>query len=112
MQQARVNVIPVANQTTASGQVTLLDAMMLERPVIVTSCPASVDYVTHEKDALLVRNGDHDDLKLAIQRLWEDEPLRRKLGRAARQTGLGTFSEEVIGRTLGIVLREEGRLPQ
>jgi glycosyltransferase involved in cell wall biosynthesis len=110
MQQARVNVIPVANQTTASGQVTLLDAMMLERPVIVTSCPASVDYVTHEKDALLVRSGDHDDLKLAIQRLWEDGPLRQKLGVAARETGLETFSEEVIGRTLGRVLREEGGL--
>jgi len=50
-QRARLNVIPVANQTTASGQVTLLDAMMFARPAIITSCPASIDYVTHGKDA-------------------------------------------------------------
>jgi len=107
-QRARLNVIPVANQTTASGQVTLLDAMMFARPAIITSCPASIDYVTHGKDALLVRQGDHDDMKAAVQRLWEDEALRESLGKAARQTALQTFSEEVIGRTMGQILREVG----
>jgi glycosyltransferase involved in cell wall biosynthesis len=106
VQRARFNVIPVANQTTASGQVTLLDAMMYGRPAIITSCPASIDYVTHGKDALLVRMGDHDDMKAAVQRLWEDEALRRSLGTAARQTALQMFSEEVIGRTMGQILRE------
>lgn len=105
-QRARFNVIPVANQTTASGQVTLLDAMMFARPAIITSCPASIDYVTHDKDALLVRQADHADMKGAIQRLWEDEALRQSLGTAARQTALQTFSETVIGRTMGQILRE------
>ncbi len=108
MQRARFNVIPVANQTTASGQVTLLDAMMFARPVIVTSCPASVDYVTHGKDALLVRHADHADLKMMMQRLWEDEPLRQALGAAARQTALATFSEEAIGIVMSRILREVG----
>lgn len=108
MQRARFNVIPVANQTTASGQVTLLDAMMFARPVIITSCPASIDYVTHGKDALLVRHADHADLKAAMQRLWEDEALRHALGAAARRTALETFSEEVIGTVMGQILREVG----
>lgn len=106
MQRARFNVIPVANQTTASGQVTLLDAMMYGRAAIITSCPASIDYVTHGKDALLVRLSDHDDMKAAVQRLWEDEGLRNSLGTAARTTALQMFSEEVIGRTMGNILRE------
>ena len=108
VQRARFSVIPMANQTTASGQVTLLDAMMYARPVIMTACPGSVDYVTHGNDGLLVRHGDHDDLKSAIQRLWEDEPLRRRLGPAARQTGLRLFSEEAVGRVMGQILREVG----
>jgi glycosyltransferase involved in cell wall biosynthesis len=107
-QRARLNVIPVANRTTASGQVTLLDAMMYARPAIITACPASVDYVTHGKDALLVQYADHDDMKANIQRLWEDEGLRASLGAAARQTALQTFSEAVIGRTMGQILREVG----
>jgi glycosyltransferase involved in cell wall biosynthesis len=105
VQRARFSVIPVANRSTASGQVTLLDAMMYGRAAIITECPASVDYVVHGKDALLVRHGDHDDMKAAIQRLWEDAPLRRSLGVAARQTGIELFSEEAVGRTLGRILR-------
>jgi glycosyltransferase involved in cell wall biosynthesis len=107
-QRARLNVIPVANRTTASGQVTLLDAMMFARPAIITSCPASVDYVTHGKDALLVRYADHDDMKANIQRLWEDEALRAALGSAARRTALETFAEAVIGRTMRQILLEVG----
>ncbi len=95
----------MANRTTASGQVTLLDAMMYGRPAIITECPASVDYVVHGKDALLVRYGDHDDLKSSIQRLWEDTELRRSIGVAARQTGVDLFSEEAVGRVMGRILR-------
>ena len=106
LQRARLNVIPVANQTTASGQVTLLDAMMSARPTIITSCPASVDYVVDGIDAMLVQHGDHDHLKAAIQRLWDDEALRASMGAAARTAAIDKFSDEAIGRAMGAVLRE------
>ena len=108
IQRARINVIPIANQTTASGQVTLLDAMMYARPTIITSCPASVDYVTHGHDAWLVRAGDHDDFKASIQRLWDDEALRSAMGSAARRTAAEQFSDEVVGRVLGRILEQVG----
>lgn len=108
VQRARLSVIPVSNQDTASGQVTLLDAMMFARPVVITACPASVDYVTDRHDAMLVRHGDHDHLKVTIQMLWEDEALRVSMGMAARQTALHKFSDEAIGQVLGTVLREVG----
>lgn len=108
VQRARISVVPVSNRETASGQVTLLDAMMFARPVVVTDCPASVDYVTDRHDALLVRHGDHDDMKVAIQLLWEDEALRTSLGTAARRTAVNKFSDEAIGRIMGMILREVG----
>ena len=106
VQRARLSVIPVANQDTASGQVTLLDAMMYARAAIITACPASVDYVVDGVDALLVRHGDHDDMKRAIQRLWEDEALRAFVGASARSASIERFSDEAIGQILGSVLRE------
>ena len=106
LQRARVNVIPVANQKTASGQVTLIDAMMYARPTITTACPASIDYVEHGKDGWLVQAGDHDDMKASIQRLWEDEPLRIALGAAARRTAVEHFSDPAVGRVLGRILQE------
>lgn len=106
VQRARISVIPVANRHTASGQVTLLDAMMYARPVIVTECPASVDYVRHGHDALLIQHGEHDDMKAAIKRLWEDDALRAALGQAARVTATEQFCDEAIGRVMGDVLKE------
>lgn len=108
IQRARFVVIPVANQTTASGQVTMLDAMMYARPVIITSCPGSVDYISDGVDGLLVREGDRADLRTAMQRLWEDEPLRRAMGAAARQRGEQSFSERAIGIEMGRILRDLG----
>ena len=106
VQRARVNVIPVANQATASGQVTLLDAMVYGRATIVTRCPASVDYVDDGRDALLVRAGNHDDLKAAIDRLWQDAALRMAIGGAARRTAVERFSDEAIGQVMGRVLHD------
>ena len=106
VQRARLNVVPVANQTTASGQVTLVDAMMYGRPTIATACPASVDYVEHGKDGWLVRPGDHDDMKAAIARLWDDEALRERIGETARNTVINRYSDAAIARVLGQVLRK------
>ena len=78
VQRARVNVIPVANQETASGQVTLLDAMVYGRATIASRCRASIDYVG--RAALLVSAGDRDDLKTAIDGLWQDASQRTAIG--------------------------------
>jgi len=110
IQRARLSVIPVANQKTASGQVTLIDAMMYGRAAIATACPASVDYVTHNKDGWLVRANDHDDMKTSIQQLWEDAALRQALGAAARQTVVERFSDAAVGRVLGRVLQQHEAL--
>ena len=106
VQRARLSVIPIANQHTASGQVTLLDAMVFGRPVVVTACPASIDYVTDQHDALLVRHGDHDDLKTAISRLWEDGALRAHIATSARKSAVDKFSDEAIGKIMGNILRD------
>ena len=108
VQRARISVVPVANQETASGQVTLLDALMFARPVVITAGPASVDYVSDRRDAVLVRHGDHDDMKVALQLLWDDDALRTSIGAAARKTAIERFSDEAIGRVMGTVLREVG----
>lgn len=105
-QQARVNVIPVANEITASGQVTLLDAMMYGRATVATRTVGTEDYAEAGKTALLVPPGDGDAMKRAIQELWEDTVLRNRLGAAARDYAQENFSDEAIGATMGKVLDE------
>lgn len=98
--------VPVANRETASGQVTLLNAMMYGRPVVATQCVGSVDYVIDGVDALLVRPGDLQHLEQIIEMCWHDEPLRLRLGAAARVSAIANFSDEAVGQIMGRVLRE------
>jgi glycosyltransferase involved in cell wall biosynthesis len=80
--------------------------MLFARAAVVTAGLASVAYVDHGRDALLVRHGDHADMKAAIQMLWGNENLRLTSGAAARKTALERFSDDAIERALGTVLRE------
>lgn len=104
LQRARLSVIPVANESTASGQVTLIDAMMYGRPTVVTAGPGSVDYANHEAEALLVPPGDCAAMKIAIARLWENEALRSRMGIAARRRVQQEFSDEAVGIVMGELL--------
>ncbi len=106
VQRSRPCVVPVANRETASGQVTLLNAMMSGRPVVVTECIGSVDYVIDGVDALLVRPGDLKHLEQAIETCWQDGPLRSRIGAAARALAIAHFSDEAVGQIMGRVLRE------
>lgn len=104
LQQARFSVTPIANITTASGQVTLIDAMMYGRAQVVTMCPGSADYLTHESEALMVPPGDRGSMLLAVQRLWEDDHLRLTLGQRARSRMVNNYSDEAIGKRLQVLL--------
>lgn len=103
-QQARINVVPLDNPTTASGQVTLIDSMMYARATVATLSIGTEDYAEHGKTAVLVEAGDHQAMKQAIASLWEDSARRRRLGEAARLYVKQQLSDQAAGRTLGAIL--------
>jgi glycosyltransferase involved in cell wall biosynthesis len=103
LQGARVSVIPVANEQTASGQVTLLDSLAFGRPTVVTRCPGSIDYIIEGETALAVPPGDKEAMRVAIASLWGDETLRAKLSTNGRAYAQAHFSDEAVGAMLGRV---------
>jgi len=103
LQACRVTVVPVANAQTASGQVTLLDALAFGRPTIVTLCPGSVDYIVDGVTALAIQPGDRAQMKNAIARLWDDAKLRARLSESARADALEHFTDEAVALTLGAI---------
>ena len=104
LQRCRFSVTPMANLSTASGQVTILDAMMFGKAQIVTRCPGSIDYVNDEESAIMVTPGIINELKSAIVRLWEDDSLRLRLGTTARKSVLAKHSDSAAARNLLDVL--------
>jgi glycosyltransferase involved in cell wall biosynthesis len=73
-------------------------AMCVGRPVITADTPASREVLEHERTALLVPPGDAEALAAAMTRLAEDEPLRIRLGAAARERFLEVAAQRVVAR--------------
>jgi glycosyltransferase involved in cell wall biosynthesis len=103
-QRARLCVVPVLNDQTASGQVTVIGAMMYGRATIATRCVGSVDYMDHGVDGWLVPPGSAQALQDAIQHLWSDAALRQRLGQAARQRVATQLNDQASGAHLDAIL--------
>jgi glycosyltransferase involved in cell wall biosynthesis len=72
----------------------LLEAMMMELPIVATAVGGVPEIVAHERNALLVRPRDPRHMAEAIARLLEDQPLARNLAANARETALVNHSPE------------------
>lgn len=70
----------------------LLEAMACEKVVIGTRAEGITDAVIDCENGRLVSTNDVDELANTIIELWTNEHLRRKLGRAARQTIMHKFT--------------------
>ena len=104
--RATVTVVPVLNEETASGQVTVVEAMRMGRPVIATRCMGTEDYLQHGVTGLLVHPRDVQALRAAIELLWSDADLRAKLGENAERFAEQFCSDETAGAALGRILDE------
>ena len=104
VQQARLNIVPMVPEGVTAGIVTIAEAMRLGRAVIATRRSGVEDYIKDEDTGLLVKPNSVDDLTQAIDRLWNDEELRNRLGRAAGCYAAEHFSDEAAGVALGRVL--------
>lgn len=70
----------------------LLEAMALGKAVVATAAGGNTDVVEHEVHGLLVRPRDPGALGAALQRVLDDEELRRRLGEAARRRAREEFT--------------------
>jgi len=104
-EQAQIVAIPLRPMVTASGIGTLLEAMAMGKPVIVSDSPGIRDHILPDETALVVPCGDPAALRAAIQRLLGDPGLRDRLGRAARAYIEANCSYKVVGTRMAEYLR-------
>ncbi len=105
-QEARINIVPLLPKPEAisAGIITIVEAMLMGRPVIATRCLGAEDYIQHGETGLLVEPQSVDDLMDAIKMLWHDSALRDRLGQAAQSYAKENFSCEAAGAALGRIL--------
>lgn len=103
-QQARLTVVPILNDDTASGQITVVQAMWLGRPVVATKCIGTEDYITSGSDGFLVERVNPIPLRERIKDLWDNLELRCLFGQRARDRAMKYYSDEGAGAALSKIL--------
>jgi lipopolysaccharide/colanic/teichoic acid biosynthesis glycosyltransferase len=76
-----------------------LEAMLCGHPVISTELQTGTSWVNeHERTGVIVRPGDVNALRGALERLLGDRELRERFGDAARRRVLETFTADTMCR--------------
>lgn len=106
VQQAKLNIVPIKNQQTASGQVTVIEAMMFNKAVIATNTIGTIDYIEHENSGWLVQEQSVSELRHAITSLWDDTVLREKLAHNAHQYVKNELSYDKTANKINHILQQ------
>lgn len=99
-------IVPLINTPQPSGQSCCLQAMACGKAVILTQTVGLWDptEIMHLSNIFLVSPSDVSSLNNAVQTLLADEPLRKELGIAARESAIQHFSTQVMFRMFDNVL--------
>jgi glycosyltransferase involved in cell wall biosynthesis len=94
-------IVPLSEVTRSRGQVVILEAMAIGKPVIATETVGTVDYVQSGENGLLVPPGDAKALAAAMQRLHDDPELRAHLRErgleSARRHTFRNYVQNILG---------------
>jgi glycosyltransferase involved in cell wall biosynthesis len=107
--EAELVAIPVNNQETASGQMTLIQAMSLGVPVVATRCIGTEDYIRHGENGWFVPRGDVAQWRQTLRSVLDDPEARRRSAREALRFAQERLTDRAGAQVLAD-LAEELRL--
>ena len=97
LRTARLAIFPATRDHMPQA---LAEAMALGLPIVATGIDAHRVELHHEIDAILVPAQDLGPLRLAVEHLWGDADLARRLGEAARTAARNRFAVGPAGACL------------
>lgn len=99
MCNCRCVVIPLKNLEVSSGQLVILQAMQLHKPIIVSASKAISDYVTDEVNAICINNNKQELLN-ALERIYNDDALCQRLTSEGYRLFNEKHSVEAMGKAM------------
>jgi hypothetical protein len=106
VQQSRFSVVPLLDPNIASGQVTVVEAIRMNKPVIATQNIGTTDYIQNGQSGTLVPPNRPEELAAAMLQLWDDAGLRERYAKNAAEFGEESLSDAAAGRALTRILSE------
>jgi glycosyltransferase involved in cell wall biosynthesis len=100
MSGAILVVLPLENKPYAAGQMVLLDAMAVGKPIVATRTAGTIDYVEDGRTGLLVEPGNVSELREKILLLTRNSELRRNLAENAKERWETEFTVKAMQRKI------------
>jgi glycosyltransferase involved in cell wall biosynthesis len=100
VQRSRFSVVPLLDPEIASGQVTVIESMRMNRAVISTESIGTTDYIRTGLSGVLVPPQDPQALAQAMLELWEDQSLRGAYADKARRFAETSLSDAAAAAAL------------
>lgn len=104
VRHAAVNVIPLTDEGTTAGLVTLIETFRHGRSAVITRRPGLEDYCAFDDNALGPGVADAAAMAEAIDAMWSDPELRDRLDAAAGAFGQANCTDEVAAAHLVAIL--------
>lgn len=98
-------IIPLKDKNASSGQLVMLQAMMLGKPVIVTENNTVRDYIIENEDGFIV-NASGEELRESIKKL-DDNEIWKKMSATGRNHFLEFHSMRAMGTSVGKLIAGE-----
>lgn len=96
MRSALANVVLVNDNTRGAGHITMVAAMLMGKPQIISIAPVVEDYYCNGETALGVKVGSVHEFRAAVLRLRANPGLARDLAAAGRQFGLENCTNDAV----------------
>ena len=96
----KVVAVPVLASSYGAGVTSIVEAMCMAKPVVVSSSPGIVDYVDDGRTGLIVPVGDHTALHRALEELAADPDRCAEMGANGRAYAEEHYRVELHGHRM------------
>lgn len=103
--ESKIVVIPLYQTDFQAGITSILEAMAMGKPVIVTKTAGQTDTIIDRETGLYVSPSDPHDLRQKIQYLLENETERQRIGDNGRRAFLNSFTLDHLVARIGELAR-------
>lgn len=102
----RFVVLPLAADNISAGQMVMLQAMAMGKPIIITRTETTTDYAEDGDGVIFVEPNNADELNRAIRAIWTDDALCERLGRRSAELFSQRYSIRAYAQYLAEAVRE------
>ena len=107
MNKSSVVIIPLRCTNSPAGELVLLEALCLGKPVVITQTPITEVYVKNQENGLLVPERDADAVVNALDYIFSDYKRAVKMGLKGKEIVLRKFSYDVLAKNIANIINKD-----